>query len=343
MAKFIHDKIVMKAFIVKRYGKKEQLHLTEVADPIINENDVLVQIHAAGVNLLDSKLRDGEFKLILPYKPPFTLGHDVTGVITKTGPRVTKFKVGDEVYARPKDHRIGTYAQLISINESDVAFKPKNLTMEEAASIPLVGLTAWQALIEKANLKKGQKVFIQAGSGGVGTFAIQLAKHLGATVATTTSAANIDLVKSLGADVVIDYKKDDFENTLQGYDVVLNSQDKKTLEKSLRVLKPGGKLISISGPPDSEFAEEIGAPWYVKLVVKLLSSGVKKKAKRRGVSYSFLFMRAQGEQLSQITKLIESGVIKPVMDKVFPFEQTNEAMSYVETGRAKGKVVVKVS
>jgi NADPH:quinone reductase-like Zn-dependent oxidoreductase len=332
----------MKAFIVKRYGKKEKLHLTEVGDPVIKENDVLVQIHAAGINLLDSKLRDGEFKLILPYKPPFTLGHDVAGVVTKTGSRVTKFKVGDEVYARPKDHRIGTYAQLISINENDVAFKPKNLTMEEAASIPLVGLTAWQALIEKANLKKGQKVFIQAGSGGVGTFAIQLAKHLGATVATTTSAANIDLVKILGADVVIDYKKDDFENTLRGYDVVLNSQDQKTLEKSLRVLKPGGKLISISGPPDSEFAEEIGAPWYVKLVVKLLSFGVKKKAKRLGVSCSFLFMRAQGEQLSQITKLIESGVIKPVMDKVFPFEQTNDAMAYVEGGRAKGKVVVKV-
>jgi NADPH:quinone reductase-like Zn-dependent oxidoreductase len=332
----------MKAFVVKRYGKKEKLHFTEVVDPVIKENDVLVQIHAAGVNLLDSKLRDGEFKLILPYKPPFTLGHDVAGVITKTGPRVTKFKVGDEVYARPKDYSIGTYAQRISINENDVAFKPKNLTMEEAASIPLVGLTAWQALIEKANLKKGQKVFIQAGSGGVGTFAIQLAKHLGATVATTTSAANIDLVKSLGANVVIDYKKDDFENTLQGYDVVLNSQDQNTLEKSLRVLKPGGKLISISGPPDSEFAEKIGAPWYVKLIVKILSSGVRKKAKRLGVSFSFLFMRAQGEQLSQITKLIESGVIKPVMDKVFPFEQTNDAMSYVETGRSKGKVVVKV-
>ena len=332
----------MQAFISKRYGKKEKLHLTEIAEPVVKENDVLVQIHAAGVNVLDSKIRGGEFKLILPYKPPFTLGHDVAGVITKVGSGVTKFNVGDEVYARPADHRIGTFAEYIAIHESDVAIKPKNLTMEEAASIPLVGLTVWQVLIEKANLKKGQKVFIQAGSGGVGTFAIQLAKHLGATVATTTSAANIGLVKSLGADVVIDYKKDDFENRLQGYDVVLNSQDQKTLEKSLRVLKPGGKLISISGPPDSEFAEEIGAPWYVKLVVKLLSSGVKKKAKRLGVGFSFLFMRAQGEQLSQITKLVESGVIKPVMDKVFPFEQTNEAMAYIETGRAKGKIVIKV-
>jgi NADPH:quinone reductase-like Zn-dependent oxidoreductase len=332
----------MKAFIVKRYGKGEKLHPTEVADPVIREKDVLIKIRAAGVNVLDSKTRDGEFKLLLPYKPPFTLGHDVAGVVIKVGSEVTKFKVGDEVFARPRDHRIGTFAEFIAISEDDVAIKPKNLSMEEAASIPLVGLTVWQAFVEKANLKKGQKVFIQAGSGGVGTFGIQLAKHLGATVATTTSAANIDLVKGLGADVVIDYKKDDFEALLNGYDLVLNSQDQKTLEKSLRILKPGGKLISITGPPDPEFAEQIGAPWYLKLIMTVLSFGVKKKAKRLGVSYSFLLMRAHGEQLSQITKLIESGAIKPVMDKVFPFEQTNEAMLYVEAGRAKGKVVVKV-
>ena len=332
----------MKAFIVKRYGKKEKLQLTEIAEPVVNENDVLVQIHSAGVNLLDSKIRNGEFKMILPYKTPFTLGHDVSGVVTKVGSKVSKFKVGDEVYARPSDYRIGTFAEFISMNENDIAIKPKNLSMEEAASIPLVGLTAWQALIEKANLKKGQKVFIQAGSGGVGTFAIQLAKHLSATVATTTSAANIDLVKSLGADVVIDYKKDDFETILKDYDVVLNSQETKTLEKSLRILKPGGKVISISGPPDPDFGQQINANWFLKIILKFLSAGIRKKAKRLGVNFSFLFMRAQGEQLSQITKLIESGVIKPVMDKVFPFEQTNEAMSYVETGRAKGKVVVKV-
>ncbi len=330
----------MQAFIVKRYSKKEKLHLSETAEPVVKENEVLVQVYAAGINLLDSKIRNGEFKLILPYKPPFILGHDVAGVVTKTGSSVSKFKVGDEVYARPADYRIGTFAEYISMNENDAAFKPKNLSMQEAASIPLVGLTAWQALIEKGNLKKGQKVFIQAGSGGVGTLAIQLAKHLGATVATTTSATNIDLVTSLGADIVIDYKRDDFEQILKGYDVVLNSQDTKTLEKSLRILKPGGKLISISGPPDVEFAKEIGSRWFVKLILKVLSAGVRKKAKRLDVNYSFLFMKAQGEQLSQITKLIELGVIKPVMDKVFPFEQTNEALAYVEAGRAKGKVVV---
>ena len=332
----------MKAFVLKRYGKKETLQLTDVATPSLGQNEVLVQVHAAGVNLLDSKIRNGEFKLMLTYKPPFTLGHDVAGIVIKAGSGVKQFKAGDEVYARPADHRIGTFAEQIAMNENDVALKPKNLSMEEAASIPLVGLTVWQALIEKANLKKGQKVFIQAGSGGVGTFAIQLAKHLGAVVATTTSAANIDLVKSLGADIVIDYRKDDFETILKDYDVVLNSQDAKTLEKSLRILKPGGKLISISGPPDPAFAEEIKASWFLKLIMRLLSAGVRKKAKRLHVGFSFLFMRAQGNQLSQITSLIDAGIIKPVMDKIFPFEQTNEAMVYVETGRAKGKVVIKI-
>jgi NADPH:quinone reductase-like Zn-dependent oxidoreductase len=332
----------MKAFILNRYGKKEKLKLTNVTEPIVGKKDVLVQVYATGVNLLDSKIRDGEFKLFLPYKPAFTLGHDVAGVITKIGADVKHFKVGDEVYARPADHRIGTFAEYVSMNENDVAIKPKNLTMEEAASLPLIALTAWQALVEKGNLKKGQKVFIQAGSGGVGTFAIQLAKHLGATVATTTSTTNIDLVKSLGADIVIDYKKEDFESKLKDYDVVLNSQDSKTLEKSLRVLKPDGKVISISGPPDPDFGNEIKAPWFLKLIFKILSSSVRKKAKQLKVNFSFLFMKANGYQLSQITSLIDSGVIRPVMDKVFPFEQTNEAMAYVETGRAKGKVVIKV-
>ena len=332
----------MKAFTIERYGKKEQLHLSEIADPMVGENDILVQIYSAGVNQLDAKIRDGEFKIFLPYKPPFTLGHDVAGIVTKVGPGVSKFKIGDEVYARPADFRVGTFAEFISINENDVALKPKNVSMDEAASLPLVSLTVWQALVEKANLKKGQKVFIQAGSGGVGTIAIQLAKHLGATVATTTSAANFALVKSLGADVVIDYRKDDFENKLKNYDLVLNSQDKKSLEKSLRILKPNGKVISISGPPDPDFAIQINSNWLLKIIMRVLSAGVRKKAKRLGVNFSFLFMRADGEQLGQITKLVETGVIRPVMDKVFPFEQANEAMSYVESGRAKGKVVITV-
>jgi alcohol dehydrogenase len=332
----------MKAFILERYGKKRALRLAAMPEPELRDDEVLVQVHAAGVNQLDSKIRDGEFKLILPYRLPLILGHDVAGVIVKVGPHVRQFKPGDEIYARTDDFRIGTFAELVPLKETSLALKPKGLTMEEAASLPLVALTAWQALVEKAKLKQGQKVFIQAGSGGVGTFAIQLAKQLGATVATTTSTANVALVKSLGADVVIDYKTQDFEDVLRDYDVVLNSQDGKTLEKSLRVLKSGGKLISISGPPDPAFGKESGAPGFVKLVMRLLSSGIRRRAQSRGVDYAFLFMKANGSQLREITRLIEAGAIRPVVDQVFPFESTNEALAYVDSGRAKGKVVVKV-
>ncbi len=332
----------MKAFTVDRYGKGGALRLAEVPTPELRDDEVLVQAHAAGVNLLDAKIRNGEFKLILPYRLPLILGHDVAGVIVKVGPRVRQFKPGDEVYARTDDFRIGTFAEFVPVKETSLALKPKGLTMEEAASIPLVALTAWQALVVKANLKRGQKVFIQAGSGGVGTFAIQLAKHLGATVATTTSTANLAWVKSLGADVIVDYKTQDFEDVLHDYDVVLNSQDGNTLEKSLRVLKPGGQLISISGPPDPKFAEQIKAPWFVKQVMRLLSSGVRRRAKSRGVDYAFLFMTAQGQQLREITQLLDAGAIRPVVDRVFAFDATNEAMAYVESGRAKGKVVIKV-
>lgn len=332
----------MKAYVLNKYSKNASLQLTDMPVPLVKENDVLIEIHAAGLNLLDSKIMTGEFKLILPYKLPLILGHDVAGIVTKVGSKVTRFKVGDEVYSRPSDLRIGTFAEFIAIDEKDVAHKPENLSMEEAASIPLVALTVWQALVEKANLQKGQEVFIQAGSGGVGTIAIQLAKHLGASVATTASEKSFDLLRTLGADVLIDYKTQDFEQVLKNYDVVLNSQDKKTLEKSLRIVKPNGKVISISGPPTPEFAKAINAPWFVKIILTLISSGIRKAAKKRNIGYSFLFMRAEGKQLAEITKLIEAGKIKPVLDKVFPFEKLNDAMSYVESGRAKGKVVVKM-
>lgn len=330
----------MRAFILDRYGSNVALRLGEVKDPEPGEDDVLVQVHAAGVNLLDSKLRSGEFKLLLLYRTPFVLGHDVAGVVVRVGSRVSRFKVGDEVFSRTSDHRIGTFAELIAIHEGDLALKPKNLTMVEAASIPLVGLTAWQALVERGQVQPGHKVFIQAGSGGVGTFAIQLAKHLGATVATTTSASNIGLVRGLGADVIVDYKTEDFEAKLSDYDLVLHSQDGKTLDKSLRVPRPGGRLVSISGPPDPAFAKAVRAPWFVGLAARLLSAGARRRAKRLNVSYSFLFMKASGKQLREIATLIEAGTVRPVVDKVFPFESTNDALAYVEAGRAKGKVVI---
>jgi alcohol dehydrogenase len=332
----------MKAFILDRYGSADRVRAGDMPDPELREDDVLVRIHAAGVNLLDSKIRNGEFKRILPYHLPLILGHDVAGIVVGAGSRVRRFKRGDEVYARPADGRIGAFAEFMAIKEEDVAIKPPALSMEEAASIPLVGLTAWQALIERANLKHGQKVLVHAGSGGVGTFAIQLAKHVGATVATTTSTANVDLVRSLGADVVIDYKKEDFADVLRDYDVVLNSLDKVTLEKSLRVLKPGGQLISISGPPDAAFARYIRASWVLRFIMGALSYGIRAKARHRHAQYSFLFMRASGRQLTEITSLIDDGIIRPVVDRVFPFASTKEAMAYVEAGRAKGKVVVSV-
>jgi NADPH:quinone reductase-like Zn-dependent oxidoreductase len=273
---------------------------------------------------------------------PLILGADLAGVVVRVGPRVRHFKVGDEVYARADDDRIGTFAEGIAIKEDSLALKPANLSMEEAASIPLVALTAWQSLVEKGGLKKGQKVLIQAGSGGVGTISIQLAKHFGAVVATTASAVNADLLKCLGADIVIDYKKEDFSTKLKGYDLVIDTQGGDTLKRSLRVLKQGGKLIGIAGPPDSEFARQRGVNGFVSLVMRLLSYGIRKAARRSGASYSFHFMTASGQQLGEITKLIEAGHIRPVVDRVFPFEETKQALDYVETGRTKGKVVIKV-
>ncbi|MGJ7582208.1 NADP-dependent oxidoreductase [Variovorax sp. RHLX14] len=332
----------MKAFLIDRYGKKEIGRMAQVPEPELQDDDVLIKIHAAAVNVLDVKIRRGEFKLVLPYRMPLVLGHDVAGEVVAVGTRVTRFEVGDEVYARPDDLRIGTFAEYIAVKEDSVARKPANLSMEEAASIPLVALTSWQALVEIARLEKGQKVFIQAGSGGVGAIAIQLAKHLGAFVATTTSTANVDWVRSLGADLVIDYRKQDFATELRDYDVVLNSLGSDELKKSLRILRPGGHLVSISGPPTPDYGAEQGFAWPLRLVLRLLSHGIRKKAGQRGVAYSFLFMHADGGQLGEIASLIESGAIRPVVDRVFSFADTARALAYVESGRAKGKVVVKV-
>jgi NADPH:quinone reductase-like Zn-dependent oxidoreductase len=332
----------MKAFIIDRYGKKEVGRIGEMPDPEVRDDDVLIRIHAASINPLDTKTRSGEFKLILPYRLPLILGNDMAGTVVRVGARVRNFKPGDEVYARPDDDRIGTFSEFIAVKESSLALKPANLGMVEAASVPLAALTAWQVLVETAKLKKGQKVLIHAGSGGVGTIAIQLAKHLGAFVATTTSTANIGWVKALGADVVIDYKQQDFATVLRGYDVVLNSLGTNELNKSLQVLKPGGHLISISGPPTPTFAVARGLAWPLQQVLRLLSFGIRRKARKNGGEYSFVFMRADGAQLREITSLIESGAIRPVVDKVFPLQDAHRALAYVDGGRAKGKVVVQV-
>ena len=328
----------MKAYSVSKY--KRPMHAGDVAEPALGDRDVLVEIHAAGVNMLDAKIRDGKFKLFLPYKPPFILGHDLAGVVARVGPAVTRFSVGDEVYARPRDLRIGTFAERIAVDEDDLALKPANLSMAEAASVPLVALTAWQALVERANLQAGQKVLIHAGSGGVGTYAIQLAKHHGATVATTAGTSNVDWVRALGPDIVIDYRTQDFETVAHDYDVVLDSQGGDTLAKSLRVLKPGGMAIGIAGPPDPDFARRQGLGLPLRLAMTGLSLKTRGAARRHGVRYSFLFMRSSGAQLDEITKLIDTEVLRPIVDRAYPFDEAPQALAHVEGGRTKGKVVI---
>ncbi len=333
----------MKAFVVERYGDAGTVRAGDVPDPATGDDDVLVRMHAASVNPLDLKIRNGDLNAILPVRAPFVLGNDLAGTVVAVGARVTRFAVGDEIYARPDQRRFGTFAELIAIHQDDVATKPATLTMAEAASIPLVGLTAWQALVERAHLRPGQKVLIHAGAGGVGTIAIQLAKHLGAGVATTASAAKTDLVKSLGADVVIDYQRQAFETILHDYDVVLDTVGGETLVKSLRVLRPGGTVISVAGPPDPAFAEELGANPVVRLAIAALSYRIRRRARRRQVRYSYLFMKASGDQLRELTGLIDAGTIRPVVDSVFDFDQTREALAHVEQGRAKaGKVVIRM-
>ncbi|GAB7036303.1 MULTISPECIES: NADP-dependent oxidoreductase [Catenuloplanes] len=334
----------MKAFVVERYGDADTVQARDVPEPAVGDDDVLVRVHAASVNPLDLKIRAGDLKAILPYRAPFVLGNDLAGTVVAVGSRVTRFAVGDEVYARPDQHRIGAFAELIAMHQDDVAAKPVSLTMTEAASFPLVGLTAWQALVERADLRPGQRVLIHAGAGGVGTVAVQLAKHLGAHVAATASGAKAELVRSLGADVVVDYTRQAFETVLHDYDVVLDTVGGDTLDRSLRVLKPGGIVVSVAGPPDPAFARQVGASPVVRLAVAALSFRVRRRAQRRRVRYSYLFMRASGDQLRELTALLDAATIRPVVDRVFDFASTRDALAHVEQGRARaGKVVIRMT
>ena len=328
----------MKAFIVEKYGK-DGLRAAHIPEPTVGSRDVLVQVSAASINPLDKMLRNGEFKQLLKYKTPFVLGHDVAGIVTRIGADVRDYKVGDEVYARPRDLRIGTFAEYIAIDHADIALKPNSLTMEESAAVPLVALAAWQALVDLALVKPGQRVLVHAGAGGLGSTVVQLAKHLGAYVATTARGNDEEKVRALGADQVIDYTKTDFAEALSGYDVVLDSLGADNLAKSLSVLKPGGLAISVVGPPDAAFAKQVGQP-LLKPVMALMSRKVRAQARKLGVRYSFFFMRADGTQLTTLAALYDAGTLRPVLDRNFPFDQTLEAMAYLEQGRAKGKIVV---
>ncbi|MED2846248.1 NADPH:quinone reductase [Bacillus toyonensis] len=331
----------MKAMITDKYGKVP-MRLTELPTPEISKYEVLAEIHAASINPIDFKIRDGKVKMLLKYEMPLILGNDFSGVIVKVGAKVTRFRVGNEIYARPRKNKIGTFAEYIAIHEDDIALKPKNLTFEEAASIPLVGLTSYQALHDIMQLQKGQKIVIHAGSEGVGTFAIQLAKIMGATVTTTASEAGANLVKSLGADEMINYKTEKFEDILKGYDAVFDTIGGTTLEKSFNIIKSGGNIVSVSGMPNARFGKEFGSGFFKTLLFSLASKKLTALEKKHNAQYSFLFMKPSGDQLRTIADYIEAGKIKPVIDRVFPFEDAQKAMEYSESGRAKGKIIVKI-
>jgi alcohol dehydrogenase len=331
----------MKAMIIDRYGKVP-LKLADMPVPTLGENDVLAEIFAASINPVDFKIRDGKLRMLIKYDMPLILGNDFSGVVKQVGSRVKKFKVGDEIYGRAVKDRIGTFAEYIAIDEDAISLKPKNLTFEEAASIPLVGLTSYQALHDILKLSVGQKVLIHAGSGGVGTFAIQLAKSMGAYVATTTSKAGFQLVKKLGADLIINYRNEEFDKILQNYDAVFDTIGGKTLEKSFRVVKPGGQIVSIAGLPNARFGKEYGTGFFKTSLFRIATLKITKLEKQYNVKYTYLFMKPSGEQLSIITDLIESEKIKPVIDRIFPFEDAQKAMEYCESGRAKGKIILKI-
>jgi NADPH:quinone reductase-like Zn-dependent oxidoreductase len=328
----------MRAFAVTTYGP-DGLQLTDVPTPTLGAGDVRVEVRAAGINPLDTMVRNGEFKQLIPYDLPFVLGHDLAGVVTEVGSAVTGLAVGDEVYARPRDLSIGAFAEEIAVDAADVARKPTSLSFEEAAAVPLVALAAWQSLVEVAGLRQGQKILVHAGAGGLGSTVIQLARHLGAYVATTAHTRDLDTVRAHGADLVIDYTAQDFTEVVSGYDVVLDSLGPDSLEKSLTVLRPGGLAISVVGPPDPSFARQLGKP-LLRPVMAVLSRKVRRRAKKLGVRYSFFFMRADGARLAELAKLYDDGTLRPVLDRTFGFDDTLEAMAYVEQGKAHGKVVV---
>ena len=332
----------MKALTFQRYGKSPGMGITDVPRPALKPDDLLVEVHAAGVNPIDNMLMTGAFKPVVKLDLPATVGSDLAGVVVEVGSAVTRFKPGDAVFASVFDLGRGSITEFVAVPESVAAHKPANLDFVQAASIPMVGLTAWQALKERIGLRAGQKVFIPAGSGGIGSFAIQLAKQLGARVGTTTSTGNVGLVRSLGADDVVDYKRQDFATVLRDYDAVLGTVKGDAIEKSIGILKPGSSIVSLVGPLDAAFARSRRLNGLLTFVFGLMSRRILRLAGRRGVRYSFLFMRPDGGQLADIGELLASERIRPVIDKVFDFEQAADALRHLAQGRSRGKVVIKI-
>src|SRR5688572_31899586 len=333
----------MKAALIERYGGNDAVRVADTDVPTVGATDLLVRVHAASVNPVDFKTREGQLKPLLKYRFPLVLGNDLSGVVSDVGSRVTRFKKGDAVYARVDKNRIGTFAEFAAVRDGAAALKPTNVTFEEAASLPLVALTAWQALVEIGKLGANQRVLIHAGSGGVGSVAIQLARHLGATVFTTVGKRNMELVRRLGADVAIDYRGARFEDVAKECDVVLDSAGGDTLVRCFDCVKPGGVVVSIGSTPSKAFARSWGLNPLIVLAIGLMSRKATAAARDRNARFEYLFMRADGEQLKEIARLVEGGVIKPLVDRVFPLEQVREALAYPESGRATGKVVIGVA
>jgi NADPH:quinone reductase-like Zn-dependent oxidoreductase len=333
----------MKAALIDRYGSNDTVKVADIDIPTLGVTDLLVRVHAASVNPVDIKTRDGKLKMLLKYRFPLVLGNDLSGVVSEVGSRVTRFKKGDAVYACVDKNRIGTFAEFAVVRDGDAALKPANVTFDEAASLPLVALTAWQALVEIGRLGANQRVLIHAGSGGVGSVAIQLARHLGATVYTTVGKRNMELVKRLGANVAIDYRSERFEEVVKDCDVVLDSAGGDTLVKCFECVKPGGVVVSInSRTPSPAFARSWPLNPIIVFAIRVLSRRTLAASRKHKARYEYVFVHADGEQLGEITRLVESGAITPLVDKVFRLEEVRDALAYSESGRATGKVVIKV-
>lgn len=333
----------MKALLMTGYGPlADKLKLADIAVPHVGPNDVLIDVHVASLNPIDYKIVQGGLKRIEKRRFPSVLGFDVSGVVLATGDNVKRFKTGNAVYARAPRERIGTFAEQTAIDERYVAIKPQVLSHLEAASIPLVGLTTVQALMDRAHAKHGQCVLIHAGSGGVGTFAIQYAKALGLQVTTTASSKNAAWVKALGADEVVCYDRENYLDRGATYDIVYDTLGQNYTTDAFKVVKRGGVVVSIAGGPDKQLAEQVNAGWFLRLVMSFMSRRVYELAERTGASYYRFLTKSNGAQLADIAALIEAGKIKAIIDKVYPFTQIIEAMIYAAGGRVKGKVVVQM-
>ncbi|MFW3470427.1 NADP-dependent oxidoreductase [Streptomyces microflavus] len=330
----------MKAFVVEKYGSP--LREVEMPVPVPAPHEVLVRMVASGINHADERVRSGEFKAIFPFRLPKVMGGELSGEVVEAGSAVRDIAVGDHVYGYVDLAATGTLSEFVAVDAATMAPAPRPVSLVEAAGLPVVALTAWQALIEMGKVKKGQTVLIHGGTGGVGSVAIQLAKHLGCTVATTVSTANIAAAQELGADIVIDYRHDDLAQSLAGtpVDLVLDTQGGATLQASLGVLRRGGTVIGITGPPDPAFARRVGVNPVVRLAIRALSARTRRRARTLGVTYRFLFITPDSTALRQVAGLVDDGVLRPVIDRVLPFDQTPRALDEALAGGTRGKVLV---